>query len=304
MKTIIPSSHPEIKVLIPQYWTDYELIDSGNGNKLERFGQYIFSRPAQQAIWRPGLSQSIWQKADGIFIPGKGEIGGNWRHQNSGINPRWLMQYQGVNFWAQTSDSRHMGVFPEQASHWEWLTQIIADSHSQPKVLNLFGYTGIASLVAAKAGAHVTHVDASKKTVRQAKENQQLSDLETKPIRWIIEDANKFIQREGRRNSVYDGIIMDPPKFGRGPKGEVWEYFKLMPDLLENCREILSNTPLFIIITTYTIQASALSLYYALLPIVKDLGGELSCGELALHENSHGRSLSLAIYTRWKADTA
>jgi 23S rRNA (cytosine1962-C5)-methyltransferase len=303
MKTSIPSSHPEIKVLIPQYWTDYELIDSGNGKKLERFGQYRFSRPAQQAIWHPGLNQSEWQKADGNFIPGKGEIGGNWQYQKTGISQRWSMQYQGINFWAQTSDSRHMGVFPEQASHWEWLTQIIAGSQLQPKVLNLFGYTGIASLVAAKAGAHVTHVDASKKTVRLAKENQLLSNLETKPIRWIIEDAIKFIQREGRRNSVYDGIIMDPPKFGRGPKGEVWEYFKLMPDLLENCRQILNNAPLFIIITTYTIQASALSLYYALLPIVSNLGGELSCGELALHENSQGRSLSMAIYARWKAET-
>lgn len=211
------------------------------------------------------------------------------------------MQYKGLRFTARVSSSRHLGVFPEQASHWEWISQVIKAAGRPVKVLNLFGYTGLASLAAAQAGASVTHVDASKKSVAWARENQELSHLEQKPIRWILDDAVKFVQRESRRQAVYDGIIMDPPKFGRGPKGEVWECFDMLPDLLKTCRSILLPRPLFIVITAYAIRASALSLFYALEDMTNGLEGGLETGELVLRERSAGRILSTAIYARWSA---
>jgi 23S rRNA (cytosine1962-C5)-methyltransferase len=210
------------------------------------------------------------------------------------------MGYKGLKFRAQLGGSRHVGVFPEQAVHWDWMAKLIRDRNRPTFVLNLFGYTGLATLAVAQAGASVTHVDASKKSVTRARENQVLSRLEDRPIRWIVDDVIKFVQREARRQVHYDGLILDPPKFGRGPKGEVWECFDMLPGLLQSCREILSDQPLFIVITAYAIRASALSLFYSLEEMMRGVKGTIEAGELVAEERSAGRKLSMAIYARWR----
>jgi 23S rRNA (cytosine1962-C5)-methyltransferase len=198
-----------------------------------------------------------------------------------------------------TTPGRHLGVFPEVAAHWDWCAELIRGAGRPIKVLNLFGYTGLASLAAADAGASVTHVDASKKSTAWARENQALAGLGDKPIRWIVDDALKFVQREARRGARYDGLLLDPPKFGRGPKGEVWEVYKSLPELLENCRAILSERPLFTVVTVYAVRASAVHLYYSLQELMHKFNGKLDAGELVTREKSAGRLLSHAVYVRW-----
>ena len=293
--------NPEIKLLSSSRWVDYELLDSGNGLKLERFGPYTFVRPEHQAVWSKTLSDEEWKAAHADFQPtGSEEMGGKWRFRKL-VEPSWKMRYGSLRFRAQISSSRHLGVFPEQAAHWDWMQEVIPPVEYTVNVLNLFGYTGLASLAAAAAGAKVTHIDASKKSVSWARENQALSGLNERSIRWIIEDSLKYVQRAARRGSQYDGIILDPPKFGRGPKGEVWECFEMLPTLLEACRAILSPKPLFVILTAYAIRASALSLYYALSQMSVGLSGEVTTGELVTHEKSAGRMLSQAIWARWES---
>ncbi|MGE5124520.1 MAG: class I SAM-dependent methyltransferase, partial [Acidobacteriaceae bacterium] len=231
---------PSIQLLASDEWQDYELLDSGWGHKLERFGEYKFIRLEHQAIWKPALSPTEWELADAVFVSTNEESGGTWQFQHQ-IEVPWKMHYKNLSFMARTGNSRHLGVFPEQATHWDWIQARVRSAGRSLQVLNLFGYTGLASLAAADAGARVTHVDASKKTIQYAKENQQLSGLGGKPIRWIVDDAVKYIKREARRGAHYDGIILDPPKFGRGPKGEVWEFFKMLPFLLQEIKPILSS---------------------------------------------------------------
>jgi 23S rRNA (cytosine1962-C5)-methyltransferase len=292
---------PEISLLDSPRWTDYELLDSGGGQKLERFGRYTFIRPEHQAIWQPALPEERWQAAQGVFQPTGGEeMGGKWQFRTP-VAPSWPMTYGSLKFLAQMSSSRHFGVFPEQAVHWDWMSEQIQGARRPTNVLNLFGYTGLATLAATAAGATVTHVDASKKSVGWARENQNLSDLANHPIRWIIDDALKFVQREARRGAQYDGILLDPPKFGRGPKGEVWECFEMLPTLLAACRQIFGPQPLFVLLTAYAIRASALSIYYALAEMTRGLKGEVTAGELVAVEKSAGRVLSHAIYARWNA---
>ncbi|MFZ2095626.1 MAG: class I SAM-dependent methyltransferase [Anaerolineales bacterium] len=294
------SSLPEIELFSTHLWKDYELLDSGKGLKLERFGRYKFVRPEHQAVWNPALQPAEWEDVDGVFQPTNEESGGKWQYQRQ-IEPTWEMHYQDLSFLARTSNSRHLGVFPEQASHWDWIREQISTFPKPVNVLNLFGYTGIASLAAAIAGANVTHLDASKKTIQYAKENQRLSRLSGKPVRWIIDDALKFVMREQRRGIHYEAIILDPPKFGRGPKGEVWEYFKMLPFLLQEIKPILASKPLFVIITAYAIRASALSLHFAIQEMMGNFKGNLSSGELILIEKSAGRILSMAITSRWSS---
>jgi 23S rRNA (cytosine1962-C5)-methyltransferase len=209
-----------------------------------------------------------------------------------------------LRFWVQTTPGRHLGVFPEAASHWEWLARLIERADRPIHVLNLFGYTGLGTLAACAAGAHVTHVDASKKSVAWARENQALSGLQQAPVRWIVEDALKYVQRESRRGMKYDGVLLDPPKFGRGPKGEVWEVFDSLPVLFQALQGILSQTPLFVIVSMYAVKSSALHLYSALDDLMKGCPGHTSCGELALQETSAGRLLSSAVYARWEGRPA
>jgi 23S rRNA (cytosine1962-C5)-methyltransferase len=299
------SNAPQLELLTTPDWEDYELLDSGNGKKLERYGPYTFERPEHQAVWRPALTEEAWRRADAVFEPGGGESGGDWRFKRRLRSP-WQMGYKGLKFLAHTSGSRHMGVFPEQAAHWDWMEALIKESLArQPErpinALNLFGYTGVATLAAARAGCRVTHVDASKKAIGQARHNQALSGLEQRPIRWLVDDAFKFVQREVRRGNRYEGIILDPPKFGRGPQGQVWEFFESLPHLLDGCRQLLDQPALFVVITAYAIRASALSVYYALDEMLAGRPGRLSAGELALVERSGGRLLSTAIYARWSA---
>ena len=289
----------ELGILVSPDWEDYELQDSGDHLKLERYGPYHFVRPEPQAVWRPSLEVAHWQAAHGRFQTNREESGGSW-HFNKPVSESWQMGYKSLRFFARTTAGRHLGVFPEQAANWDWISERIGSSRRSAKVLNLFGYTGLASLAAAQAGAHVTHVDASKKAIAWARRNQSLSNLEDRPVRWIVDDALKFTQREGRRGARYDGLILDPPKFGRGPKGEVWEFFKFFPQLLTACRQVLSPEPLFIVITSYAVRASALSLYYSLLENMAGFGGKVETGELALVERSRGWLISTAIFARWQ----
>ena len=292
---------PQLDLLPSPDWKDYELLDSGDGEKLERFGAYLFIRPEPQAVWQKALPARRWQEAHAVFEISNEENGGHFVRR-AVIEPRWIMTYKGLKLWAQISSSRHLGVFPEQACHWDWIQAQAARKNYPLNVLNLFGYTGLASLAAAQAGARVTHIDASKKVVAWARDNQALSGLEDRPVRWIVDDALKFVQREERRQASYDGLILDPPKFGRGPKGEVWEFYKLLPTLLRECRKILALEPAFIVLTAYAIQASALTIFYALQETVAGLGGTVSAGELITQERSAGRVISHAIYARWKGN--
>src|SRR5512141_1936953 len=298
-----PSSQ-SFTFLESSHWTDYALLDSGDGLKLERFGNYVFVRPESQAMWKRTLT-SEWKNAHAVFQPSGEESGGHWDVKKK-MEVQWEMHYplphsaKGLTFKVMTTPGRHLGVFPEVAAHWDWFNSLIAQANKEVNVLNLFGYTGLASLAAASAGAKVTHIDASKKSVSWARENQALSKLEEKPIRWIVEDALKFVQREARRGAKYDGIILDPPKFGRGPKGEVWEVYKSLPTLLEACRECLSAKPLFVATTVYAVRASAIHAAQVLDEMLKKFKGEIECGELVTHEKSGGRLLSQAVYARWE----
>ncbi len=289
-----------LNLLESKNWQDYELVDTGNGLKLERFGAYLFVRPEVQAIWQPALPARDWQKADAVFRSTSEESGGHWDVKKK-LAERWQMKYAGLKFWVMTTPGRHLGVFPECAAHWDWMNECLIKAHRPAKVLNLFGYTGLASLAAAQAGAAVTHVDASKKSVQWARENQTLSGLAEKPIRWIVDDALKFVEREARRGVKYDGIYLDPPKFGRGPKGEVWEVYQSLPALLQACRSVLSDQPLFLALTMYAIKASGVHLYETLNEVMKDFSGEIEAGELVSREKSASRLLSQAVYARWQS---
>jgi 23S rRNA (cytosine1962-C5)-methyltransferase len=297
----------QFTLLESSHWTDYALLDSGDGLKLERFGTYEFVRPESQAMWKRSL-EAEWKNAHAVFVPTGEESGGHWDLKKK-VEERWEMKYildptqvtRGeLKFWAMTTPGRHLGVFPEVAAHWDWCSGLIAQSKREANVLNLFGYTGLASLAAAAAGARVTHVDASKKSVSWARDNQTLSNLAEKPIRWIVDDALKFVQREARRGVKYDGIILDPPKFGRGPKGEVWEVYKSLPSLLESCRECLSDSPLFVVTTLYAVRASAIHVAQAMEDMMEGFRGKIEMGELVTREQSAGRLLSQAVYARWE----
>lgn len=287
-------------------WQDYELLDTGSGRKLERFGQHQLIRPEAQATWQPTLPKAAWTSSTATFIPSAEESGGHWKF-NLAIEKEWRMSYrvQGaaapVRFLARPTAGRHLGVFPETAAHWDFMARLLSDSTSSPRVLNLFGYTGLASLACAAVGAQVTHVDASKKSVDWARHNQALSGLDEKPIRWIVDDAMKYVQREVRRGQHYDGIIVEPPKFGRGPKGEVWEIYKSLPELMAECGKLIANKPLFFILTVYAVRASAIHMQQTLAELEHLQGGHLEYGELVSRESSAGRLLSHAVFARWGA---
>ena len=291
---------PKIHLISASGWKEYELLDSGHGRKLERYGKYLLDRPEPEALWKKTLSEKSWQDADAVYQLGDGLNSGSWQLKSQ-IPAEWFISYKNLKFLIQLSSSRHIGVFPEQATQWDWITERISHAAYPIKVLNLFGYTAIASLAAAQEGAKVTHVDASNKAILWAKQNQQSANLSDAPIRWILEDALKFIQREARRGSNYDGIILDPPKFGRGPKGEVWDFYKLIPQLLDICRQILTPHPLFIVLTAYAVKASALTLHYMVDQMMRGYRGEISAGETVLIETSAGRMISTAMYVRWNA---
>lgn len=292
---------PELHLEASSGWQAYELLDSGNGETLERVGPYRLIRPEPQAIWPKGLPAKEWQDADAVMISTGGEAGGDWKVKQTVRQP-WVIDYQGLKCEIRLARSRHIGVFPEQASHWDWIAEQVRSSKRSLKVINLFGYTGMATAAAARAGAQVTHVDASKHAIAWASHNLELSGLGQASVRWLVEDARKYLQRESKRKSFYDGIILDPPKFGRGPGGRIWDYFKDIAGLLALCKQVLSPNPSFICLTSYAIQASALVPHQALQETVKGLGGSISSGELVTVDKSQGHILSHSLFSRWSAD--
>jgi len=291
---------PQLATLVAEPSADFALLDSGHGRKLERCGPYRFIRPEPQAMWAP--AQPDWE-ADGEFVGGSDEEGGGrWRLAEA-VPPSWPITQAGVKLHAQCTPFRHLGFFPDMAPHWDALAAVCKTVSGGADVLNLFGYTGVASLVAAKAGARVVHVDASKKAVEQARANAQLSGLSEKPIRWLTEDARKFVAREVRRGRRYDAILLDPPKFGRGPDGEVWDLTDHLPALLADCAQLLDASSKLMVLTTYAIRLSALALDGLIQPVVVHLPGGVRCGEMAIRDEARGTLLPTAIFACWRPDT-
>lgn len=333
----------------PIDFKDYELIDSGNGRRLERFGEYMLDRPDPQIIWEKGLGEKEWEKADAYYRRTEGDKG-KWENKRGDIDKerykpmrdigqggdidqeiykrsgeilgnrdtdKWVMGYDGIKFYAKLSPFKHTGVFPEQASQWLYIedkcmqglketpcsmqgSHLLKAQPAQIHILNLFGYTGIASLFAAKAGAKVTHVDASYPAIGWFRENIELNNMQKLPIRWILDDAIKFCQREVKRGVKYDGVIMDPPVYGHGPKGERWSFNSDFPKLMEVIVKLLSPTPLFVIVNAYAVSMSAITLENTLRGHLGHLGGLFNHGELTLQEKSKGRLLSTGIWAGWE----
>ncbi len=287
-----------LSLALTQPWQDYALIDSGRARKYERYGSYTFIRPEPQALWQPRLA--AWP-ANAEFIGGSDEDGGGKWHMLQSHKEAWPITRGPVKFWATCTAFRHLAFFPDQAPQWDWMREKIEQHKGPFELLNLFGYTGVASLIAAEAGAKVTHIDASKKAISAAVENQKLSGLVDKPIRWMVDDCMKFLAREVRRGKVYHGIILDPPKFGRGPKGEAWHLFEQLPDMLALCRQLMSKDSQFLILTAYAIRASAIALDELVKSVCHDLGGTIESGEMAIVEEGSNRLLPTAIFSRWSA---
>lgn len=286
-----------IRVEYPNDWKDYELIDTGDGEKLERFGTYTLVRPDPRALWRKKLPTNRWEEASATYrrLDPKS---GLWDTKNPPPNP-WHITYRSLTFVLRPTEFKHVGIFPEQAVNWDWLTRVI---NGRPiKVLNLFAYTGGATMAAVQAGAEVTHVDAVKSAIDWANENIRVSRLLGKPIRWIEEDAYKYVLREGRRGNTYDGIILDPPRFGRGTKGEVWKLATDLPKLLTVCAGILSSHPVFMLLNAYTADLSSLALSNMVSSALSHHKGEVQFGELALKESGSERLLPNGLFVRWLA---
>ena len=280
--------------LVTTGWDEYRLLDCGNGRKLEQFGPYTVDRPEPQAMGVRRLPAAKWDAADAVFAGDNDAEDGRWSLRKS-LPENWITQYNGIKFFGRFTPFRHMGYFPEQSPHWEWMLERIKGK-PQPKILNLFAYTGVASRVAAKAGAEVTHVDASKKAITYAVENQKEAGLETAKIRWICEDARKFTAREGRRGNLYDGILVDPPKFGRGPNKEEWNLFDDLKEMLELCEQVLAPGG-FVVLTTYAVRASHWSIYELCNDVFKNC--KLDSGELVIQERGDkGRKIATSLYCR------
>lgn len=279
-------------------WKDYEVIDSSNGEKLERWGDYILIRPDPQVIWDTEKKDKRWRKMNGHYHrSNKG--GGEWEFFD--LPKQWQIHYKQLTFNLQPFSFKHTGLFPEQATNWDWFSNKIKKANRPIKVLNLFAYTGGATIAAAAAGASVTHVDASKGMVTWAKENAKSSGLEDAPIRWLVDDCVKFVEREIRRGNKYDGIIMDPPSYGRGPKGEIWKIEEKIHPFVQLCTQILSDDPLFFLINSYTtgLQPAVLS-YMMNVEIVKKFGGNVESGEIGLPVSSNGLVLPCGASGRWE----
>jgi 23S rRNA (cytosine1962-C5)-methyltransferase len=283
-------------VMAGEDWADYGLVDSGHGRKLERYGPWRFVRPEPQAMWAP--RDAGWQ-AHGEFVPGSDEDGGGrWQFAQDVPREGWPLAWEGVRFTAQCTPFRHLGFFPDMAPVWRWMGDQL-DGRDDAELLNLFGYTGVGTLALSRFG-RVAHVDASKKSVAQARANAALSGLEDRPVRWLVDDAAKFAAREVRRGRRYDGIILDPPKFGRGPGGEVWRLEEGLPGLVADCRRLLDDRSRFLFLTVYAVRMSSLALGGLLASALKDLPGQIQHGDLSLREEGKDpRLLPTAIFARW-----
>lgn len=280
-------------------WKDYEVIDSSNGEKLERWGNYLLIRPDPQVIWDTPKVHPGWKKKNGHYHrSSKG--GGEWEFFN--LPKQWELHYKDLTFNLKPFNFKHTGLFPEQAANWDWFSKKIKDANRPVRVLNLFAYTGGATLAAAAAGASVTHVDASKGMVTWAKENAKSSHLDQAPIRWIVDDCIKFVERELRRNNHYDAIIMDPPSYGRGPKGEIWKIEESIHPFIKLCTGLLSESPLFFLINSYTTGLAPAVLTYMLETELNSLDGTVLSGELGLPVSSNGLVLPCGASGRWESN--
>lgn len=277
-------------------WKDYELIDSGEGEKLERWGGFLLSRPDPLAIWPKILPETEWLKADAHYI--RNEEGGKWNFKEQ-LPEKWEVKYNDLKFWIKPTQFKHTGLFPEQAVNWDWMAEKIKNSKREIYVLNLFAYTGGATVAATKAGAKVCHVDSSKGIVSWAKENADLNGFADK-IRWIVDDAVKFVEREAKRGVKYDAIIMDPPSFGRGAKGEVWKIEEDLWPLIEKCKNILSNDPLFFLINSYSTGMSPTTVKNILISAFKNSAGKIESNEIGLKEKNSERILPQGVFGRWE----
>lgn len=276
---------------------DYALLDSGDSEKLERYGKFIISRPDPQALWPKKLSDVEWKKSDAVFI--QSSKGGSWQtHQK--LPDRWECKFDGLKFWIKLTSFKHIGIFPENQPSWQWMRDKISSAKRPIKVLNLFGYTGGASLACAQAGANVCHIDASKVSVNWAKENAELSHLKEKPIRWIVEDARVFVKRELTRGNRYDAILLDPPAFGHGPTHSLWRIETDLISLLENCQKLLSPQPLFFLIHGYASGYSSIA-YANNLKALFGHKGNLEIGECTIGHIKDDRLLPCGIFARWSA---
>lgn len=284
---------------IAENWNDYEVIDTSCGEKLERWGTYLLVRPDPQVIWNTPKNHKGWRKMNGHYHrSSKG--GGEWEFFN--LPEQWTIGYKGLTFHLKPFSFKHTGLFPEQAANWDWFSDKILGANRPIKVLNLFAYTGGATLAAAQAGAQVTHVDASKGMVAWAKENAKSSGLEQAPIRWIVDDCMKFVEREIRRGNHYDGIIMDPPSYGRGPKGEIWKIEDAVHPLVQSCEKLLSDNPLFFLINSYTTGFAPAVLSYLLgIALCNKHGGTVQAEEIGLPVTETGLVLPCGSSGRWEA---
>ncbi len=289
-----------INILITNKSKDYELIDSGQGEKLERFGDVVLSRPDPQALWNKNKNEAEWKNANANFI--RHEQEGEWKSKNGKIE-KWQIDFSELKFWIKPTAFKHTGLFPEQSVNWSWMRNLIKDEKSKSnddiQVLNLFGYTGGASLACAQVGAKVVHVDGSKSAITWARENAEISKLSDKPIRWILEDARVFVGRELKRGNKYDAIIMDPPAFGHGANKEIWKIEEHFLDLVQNCIKLLADKPLFFIINGYSAGYSSIAYQNVLSSLVDKFGGNIEIGELAIEESDGGRLLPCGISARW-----
>jgi len=281
-----------LTTLVAEPWQDWGLIDSGNGRKLERYGEVRVVRPEPQAMWAPAAAD--WD-ADATFVPGSDEEGGGRWVQHRPVPSSWPLERGAVRFHASLTPFRHLGFFPDMAPQWDWMRSQADDA----EILNLFGYTGVGTLLLSEAGGRLVHVDASKKSVEGGKANAALSGMTERPIRWIIDDASKFTAREVRRRRRYDGILLDPPKFGRGPEGELWRLEEHLALLLADCRKLLDEKSRFLVLTVYAVRMSALAIGELLRQVTADLGGEVELGEMAVREEARGLLLPTAIFARW-----
>jgi len=282
----------ELVTLIAEPWADWGLVDCGNGQKLERYGPHTVVRPEPQAMWAPATAD--WDP-DATFVPGSDEEGGGrWVHHRP-VPGQWELFRGGVRFHASLTPFRHLGFFPDMAPQWDWMRERAEGG----ELLNLFGYTGVGTLLLSEAGARLVHVDASKKSVEQGKANAALSGMSERPIRWLVDDATKFTAREVRRGRRYDGILLDPPKFGRGPEGEVWRLEEDLAPLLADCRKLLDENSRFLVLTVYAVRMSTLAIGELVRQTLGDLGGTVEVGEMAVREEARGLLLPTAIFARW-----
>ena len=280
-------------------WKDYEVLDTSNGEKLERWGDYFLVRPDPQVLWDTPKKLRQWKKPNGHYHRShKG--GGQWEFFD--LPKTWDIQYKELKFHLQPFSFKHTGLFPEQAVNWDWFSDKIRKANRPVKVLNLFAYTGGATLAAAAAGASVTHVDASKGMVNWAKENAQLSGLREKPIRWLVDDCVKFVEREIRRGNHYDAIIMDPPSYGRGPKGEIWKIEDMIHPLIKLCTKILSKDALFFLVNSYTTGLAPAVLTYMISTELKPWNGHVDSQEIGLPVTDSGLVLPCGASGRWERD--